>query len=240
MSDQSFRFNSLYTLSEVQLHEVLQPFYEEALSDFQKDELPPMTYDQVVHEIYQNLQANVKAPIELESEAVVASLVADDANAFIDINGLLADASGGCATAVYVVVADAIGLILTYFGIKASVVRNATKRLLNELGPKTLNGFMSKIHDISHASGFPTQVKEILGLISQIKNALGLSAIISAVKKELTGWGAALAALTIAAQMGIWFMSDGLALLAELALGSTAVYTTIKDASKALTACNLA
>lgn len=230
--------NSLYTLSEIELSVVLKPYYEEIINSLaDKNELV-MDYKHVVRDAYLNLQKYANAPIELQSQEIVDSFSMEEIQSFTTTDIIVDSLTSKCMMSAFTVMADVLGIVLTLVGINGTVTKNATRKLLNELGKKTLNGILSKIRDISHAGSFFERVKEIVALVMQIKNALGISAIIGAVKSELSFLQAVAAVAVMLAQFAIWFASDGVALVGELALGSVAVYQTISDSVTCLHECS--
>ncbi|MBI6139909.1 hypothetical protein JEQ04_18860 [Serratia plymuthica] len=228
----------LSSMSEEELYVALMPSYEELKKSMTKQALDEFEYKDIVSSIYLDLKSKIKFPEEVEGNNIIASLNEEEFNTLSSADAWNAVTSS-CATSVYIVIGDCIGLLVSYFGISASIARNATKKLLNQLGPKTLNGLMSSFRNISHAESFVSKVKEIGGLIWALKNALGVSAIISAVKGELGVFEGVKAALLMATQFAIWFASDGVAFFVELGLATKAIYDTVSDVLAANKECSI-
>lgn len=237
--EQATKVNSLYTLTESELSKALKPYYKDVMNSLSPDLGLTMDYDHVVRQAYQNLQEHANAPIYLQSQEIINSFTTEEIENFTTGDLVVASLTAKCTTSTFTVIADVLGLVLTLVGVSSTVTKNATRRLLSELGPKVLNGFLSKIRDIAHAGSFFEKVKEMVSLMMQVKNALGVSAFISAVKKEVSIIQIVAIALTMVAQFTIWFASDGIALVGELALGSVAVYQLVSDSLECVRSCSI-
>lgn len=143
-----------------------------------------------------------------------------------------------CAFAIGVVVADAFSVLFQFCGVNEFEARAATRALLEEMGEDTLRGLMANIHDLANAATLEQQAKEVWKLLAATSNAIGISAIVNALRSTMNWWDWVLASITVTAQLTAWFASDGAALIAELMLGSAFVVQLVIDAIAAADICN--
>lgn len=131
--------------------------------------------------------------------------------------------------AIGTVVADAFGILFQFIGINEEETRAATRALLAELGEDTLRGLSARIHNIANATSIFDKASEIWGLISEVKNAVGFDGIIKALKDSMHWYDWVITGVTVVAQLTIWFASDGVAFIAELALEGAYVAQLVDD-----------
>jgi len=210
----------LSQLSKDELAKALQPHYDEfvsQLSDFQKSNI---SFDQVAHEAYRRLQNAGVAKIDIS-----------------EIEPLNKAGVPPCVLAIGTVVADAFGVFFQLLGINESETRAATRAILEELGQDTIRGLLATVHDIKNADSIVEKAKLIWSLISQVKNAIGLSGIIKALKDSMHWYDWVITGVTAVAQLTAWFATDGLAFIAEVALEGAAIAQMVEDSVNAVNVC---
>lgn len=211
-----------FKMDKKELRSVIEPYFYFTQSIISDDDAANYTLDDVVNCSYNSLQeSNNNRPFKRLDNTVE-----------------LVSSTSSCAIAIGTVVADAFGMIFQLLGVRQSIVRSATRSLLEELGEDVLHGLLAKIHDITNAGSMFEKAKEIWGLVSQIKNAIGLSGILKALKKNFKWYDWILTGATITMQLTAWFATDGAAVIAEIALEGVAVGQLVEDALKVKGACN--
>ncbi|WP_334025248.1 hypothetical protein [Burkholderia gladioli] len=240
-------FNFLVGMPEEVLAEYFRPFYNEIMSEVVKPEVAGINYDEMIKEFHQEINGQVYSPIEVYGSEVAATLFAtggvlgdESDHISVDLQQILKGATSPCAIAVYATIADVVGLVVGLLGISTTVTKNATRKLLQEMNGGNLNGLMSKINDIAHATSLYQQIKEIVGFIGQIKNVFGgvmkmAKAIASEMNLNPLQWFKT--AVLMGGQIAAWFLSDGAALIAQLAMSAAGVAQTIEDAIKSVNVC---
>lgn len=204
------------------LRSVIEPCFYFTQSIVSAEDTSRFTLDDVVNYSYNNLQENNKnRPFKKLDNTVE-----------------LVSSPLSCVIAIGTVVADVFGLIFQLLGVRQCIIRSATRSLLEELGEDVLRGLRAKIHDIANASSMFDKAKEIWGLVSQIKNAIGLSGILKALKNNFEWYDWILTGTTVVVQLTAWFATDGCAVIAEIALEGVAVGQLVEDAFKVDGACN--
>ncbi|WP_350304605.1 hypothetical protein [Photorhabdus viridis] len=212
----------LYTLSKEELAKALTPYYKDfydQLSDYQKSNI---SLDIVVNDAHKRLFLNNLTHLRIDRELKP-----------IEYAGV-----SPCILAIGTVVADAFGLVFQFLGINEAETRAATRALLKELGQDTLRGLLATIEDFKNATSLLDKAKIIWSLISEIKNAVGFSGIIKALKDSMHWYDWVITGVTAAAQLTIWFATDGAAFIAELALAGAAIATLGIDAANAVHVCS--
>lgn len=214
--DQSF----LKTFSYDQLAAALKPTFDEFYQQLSPSQQAKITFDQVVHGAFQVLhrerQAAYLTPVPIVEKAGVSD----------------------CVMAVGMVIADAFGIIFQLLGINEAETRAATRALLEELGQETINGILATIHDFNASSSVLEKARLIWKIISEVKNAVGLSGIIKALKDALSWWDWVITGATIVAQLVAWFATDGAALIAEIALEAVYIAQFTEDVVHAVSTCD--
>ncbi|KVU30239.1 hypothetical protein WL35_06780 [Burkholderia ubonensis] len=210
----------LIHLSKEELAEVLAPHFQEIHDQLSKQQKPQINFDQVVHSAYKRLNYYGKAPFQFREEKSQQKA------------GL-----SPCAIAIGTVVGDAFGIVFQFLGINEKETRAATRALLAELGEDTLRGLSAKIHDIANATSIVDKAKEIWGLISEVKNAVGFKGIVKALKDSMHWYDWVITGVTAVAQLTAWFATDGVAFIAELALEGAYVAQLVEDAVNAVDTC---
>ncbi|MCQ0034606.1 hypothetical protein [Burkholderia glumae] len=203
-----------------ELAEALRPHFEEFHNQLSEHQKRQINFDQVVHSSYKRLNFYGKAPFHFREEK------------FQQQAGL-----SPCTMAIATVVADAFGIVFQFLGINEKETRAATRALLAELGEDTLRGLRAKIHDIANATTIFQKAKEIWGLVSEVKNVVGFSGIVKALKDSMHWYDWVITGATAVAQLTAWFATDGVAFVAELALEGVYVAQLVEDAVNAVNCC---
>ncbi|MCW3609107.1 hypothetical protein [Burkholderia cenocepacia] len=236
-------FNPLAGLPEEVLADFAKPFYEEFLAEIDQTEAAKINYDEVIKRISLEINEQTYSPIEVYGSEISANLFASSeaADITIDLQKLIKGATSPCAMAVYATIGDVVGLVFGLLGVNTTVSKNATRKLLREMNGGNLNGLMSKLNDIAKAGSLYERVKEIIGLMGQIKNAIGGTKLVKAIVGEMNmkPWQWVATCTKMGIQLAAWFASDGLALAAQLALSTFGIAETVEDAAKAVNVCQV-
>lgn len=199
--------------SKEELAESIRPHFKRIYDQLSEDQKQQINFDQVVHSAYKRLNHYGKVPFRFREETVQEKA------------GL-----SSCIMAIGTVVADAFGILFQFVGINEEETRAATRALLAELGEDTLRGLSARIHNIANATSIFDKASEIWGLISEVKNSVGFDGIIKSLKDSMHWYDWVITGVTVVAQLTIWFASDGVAFIAELALEGAYVAQLVDDA----------
>jgi len=236
-------FNILAGIPEEVLAGFVKPFYDEILAEIDPAEAAKINYDDVIKEIQVEINEQTYAPIDVYGSEIASALFAsaEAADITIDLQKLVKGATSPCAMAVYATIGDVVGLIFGLLGVSTTVSKNATRKLLQEMNAGKLNGLMSKINDIANAESLYDRAKEVVGFMGQIFNAIGGKALAKKIAGEMhlsiLQWVKTVARFF--AQLVAWFASDGVALIAQVALSVVGVAETVQDAAKAISICRV-
>lgn len=211
----------LHNMSEEKLAATLKPYYDDFYRQLSESQKKNITFEQVVRGAYKRLRSVSATPLER-----------------FDIAPMNTAGQSACILAIGTVVGDAFGMVFQLLGIQASTITATTRALLETLGQDTLRGLMATIHDIANASSALDKAKQIWGLIGQVKNAIGLSGIVNALKGTMSWYQWVITGVTVVAQLTIWFTTDGAAFVAEVALEGVAIAQTVEDSIKSVNACS--
>lgn len=220
MNDQSF----LKTLSQEQLADRLKPIYDDLYEQLSSSQQDKINFNQVLHASYkllhgQNLLGSTGyhlTPLAVVEKAGVSP----------------------CTLAVGMVVADVLAIVFQLAGINEEESRAAARAVLEELGQDTIRGIEATIHDFKAAESAKDKAKLMWKILSEIYNSVGIKGITKALKKSMHWYDYIISATTIIAQLAAWFGTDGLALIAELALEGVYIAQFTEDVVSANSACS--
>ncbi|AIO22509.1 hypothetical protein [Burkholderia cepacia] len=236
-------FNILAGIPEESLAEFVKPFYDEFLAEIDPAEAAKINYNEVIKEIQVEINEQNYAPIDVYGSEIASTLFASDeaSDITIDFQKLVKGATSPCAMAVYATIGDVVGLVFGLLGVSTTVSKNATRKLLQEMNAGNLNGLMSKLNDIANAEKLYDRVKEVVGFMAQINNAIGAKTLVTKIAGEmhLNPFQWVKTCAKMAAQLTAWFLSDGLALIAQLLLSAIGIAETVEDAAKAIRVCRV-
>ncbi|EMP3813942.1 hypothetical protein ROB41_004511 [Escherichia coli] len=142
--------NLFSTMNREKRRTLLEPYFYFTQTIIPDKDASHFTLDDVVDHVYNDLLYNSKnRPLKKLDNTIE-----------------LVNSESSC------VVANVFGIIFQLLGIRQSIIRSATRSLLEELGEDVLRGLKAKVHDIAHASTMPEKAKEIWGLSVRSKMLL--------------------------------------------------------------------
>ena len=142
-----------------------------------------------------------------------------------------------CEEAIALVVFDVIMFIFGLVGLHVSNQEKLNRALIRELGPDTLRGFASAVHNFSEANGKIAKATALFKLMAGISNAGGFKTAFKVVKKEMSWWKWVKTGIIAIVQITAWFATDGVAFIAEAALSIMSAEQLIEDSVKVKKIC---
>ncbi|MEK9494954.1 hypothetical protein V2H77_00395 [Photorhabdus sp. P32] len=211
----------LYTLSKEDLATALTPYYKDfydQLSDHQKENI---SFDMVVNDAYKRLHFNNSAPTNTDRILKPTEYAG----------------VSQCVLAIGTVVAGAFSLAFKFMGIHESERHSATQVLLKKLGHDAIHELLTIVKDLKNSPSIIDKSKNTWSLISEVKNDIGISGIINSLKESMHWYDWVITGITAIAQLTIWFATDGVAFIAEIALEGPAIATLVLDSVNAVDVC---
>lgn len=216
----------LKSLNSADLSKVLKPFYDALYDQLSSSQKEHITFEQVVNGSYKLLHSYSAKPVTMKATSLTTPILVEKAGV------------SDCIMAVGMVVADVLAIIFQMLGINEAESRAAARAILEELGQDTIRGIQATLHDLNAASSIMDKAKLMWKIFSEIYNAVGISGILKALKDSMHWYDWIITGVTVAAQLTAWFATDGVALIAELALEGAYIAQFTEDVIKANTACS--
>jgi len=132
---------------------------------------------------------------------------------------------------------DGIFFLMGLMGLRVKNNEMITRTLMREMGEETLNGLESQIHNFNQAKTALEKAKAFFAIMSAVNKASGFTKALKAVKSQLSTWDYIKAGTLMAAQLVIWFGTDGVAFVGEVALSIMSAETLIQDSLKVNNVC---
>ena len=148
-------------------------------------------------------------------------------------------AGGPSAECIGALVACAVDVLTLAFQILGAVTiaRNLAKTLAAGLEPAGLIGLEVSVNAVLQAASKWDKAVAIARLAGQIFKQLGLKQILQALKDNLRWYQWILMGVIMAAQLVVWFASDGIALAAEIVIAVVLVGVLAADIVAAVGKC---
>ncbi|MDV2453150.1 hypothetical protein [Xanthomonas hortorum] len=213
----------LKDLSRDQLAAAIKPTYDSFYQKLSSSQQAKINFDQVVNGAYKVLKG--------------ASPLGSPAAHFTTLAAVETAGVAPCIMAVGMVIADVFAIVFQLAGINESESRAAARAILEELGQETIRGIQATIHDFSVAESAMDKARLIWKIISEVYNAIGISGIAKALEDSMHWYDWIITGVTVVAQLVAWFATDGVALIAELALEGVYLAQFTEDVINAQSAC---
>lgn len=138
-----------------------------------------------------------------------------------------------CETAIAGAVVSAGIFVVSVVGLKVTYNTNIARAMERQMGKQVLNGFRTMLKEFMDSENKFQAASRLFKIAGSIWQGSGFKVIFEAWKKEAKWYDFVLAGVTLIAQLTIWFASDGVAFVAEVALvivGAVSLGLSIKDA----------
>lgn len=142
-----------------------------------------------------------------------------------------------CESAIGGAVVSAGIFVVGVIGLKVTHSANLERAMMRSMGAKTLNGFQTMFKEFANSQDKFQAAKRLFGIAQSIWQGGGFKIIFEAWKKEARWYEFILAGVTLIAQLAIWFASDGIAFIAEVALIILSAVSLISSIYTAVTTC---
>jgi hypothetical protein len=146
-----------------------------------------------------------------------------------------------CPFAIGVVIVDCIFMILGFVGLHASNSERLARVAALEIGEqvaRSLPGWAKLIKALNEAGSATARAVAVFKIASAAYKAGMFGAIIKSIASSMKPWDWVIAGVAAVAQIGLLFLTDGAAFIAELALNATAVAYVVSDSVKAVQVCS--
>ena len=133
---------------------------------------------------------------------------------------------------------DVVFLVLGLVGLHVHNQERITRAVLRKLGEDTLRGFLRSIRNFNEAKGAYAKAKALFKIFREIYKAGGFRAVFKEIKKEMTWWEWLKTGVIAVAQIAAWFLTDGAAFIAEVALNIMSAEQLLENGIKAVKVCS--
>ena len=123
-----------------------------------------------------------------------------------------------CETAIASAVVNAGIFVVSLVGLRVTYTTNIARAMQRSLGAQTLNGFRTLFKSFSESQNKFQAAGGLFKITNSIWQGGGFKIIFEAWKKEARWYDFILMGVALIAQLAIWFASDGVAFIAEVAL----------------------
>jgi hypothetical protein len=142
-----------------------------------------------------------------------------------------------CESAIAAAVANAGIFVVGIIGLRVTYSTNVARAMQRTMGAKTLNGFRTMFKTFSDSKDKFEAAKGLFTIAGSIWQGGGFKIILEAWKKEAKWYDFILAGVTMIAQLVIWFASDGVAFVAQVALTILSAVTLGRSIYDAVNTC---
>lgn len=196
----------------------------------------PLTVDDVIDQIDVHCQRVMHdrrylAYLQLDSQRIKT-------DASLIVSRYKSSVSPGCAIAIVGVLIDCISLCLAPLGISSTEARVIANDAIEKAGGEVINGLQAAVEAIIKAKGIVNTSLAIVSLFLQFIKTIGLKGFLASIRDSLPWYRWLIIGAIAAAQITVWFATDGLGLAAEIALETLAIATTVEDAIEAGEKCS--
>jgi len=151
--------------------------------------------------------------------------------------GALASGTSSCPVAIATCAVDCLAVLLQVAGVPSSVTRTAARAVIDTVPAEVLTGWQQLVRNVATADSTSSKAKAIFALVKSIYTATGIRQILGAIEHDMAWYEWVLMGTVVTAQLTIWFASDGLAAIAEIALLGAVLAQTVADAALAVKVC---
>lgn len=142
-----------------------------------------------------------------------------------------------CVAAIITCAVDALAITFQAIGV-GMIARQLARNLVNGIANAAIVGLEVAVNAITNAANGLARAMAVAKLASQIARIIGIKQILQALKDNLHWYQWVVMGVVIAAQIAAWFLSDGLALAAEIVIFSALLASLVFDAMAAASACS--